>query len=53
MDFQFKDFQIGGKTVKLQIWDTVGQERYRSLCNIYFKSADIIVLVFDLTNAVL
>ena len=36
--------------IKLQIWDTAGQERYRSITKSFFKSANGIVLVFDITN---
>ena len=34
----------------LQTWDTAGQERYKSLVKLYFRGADAIVFVFDLTN---
>lgn len=50
VDFKFKMLKIDQKMVKLQIWDTAGQERYRSLCNIYYKGADFILLVFDLSD---
>lgn len=52
VDFQIKEMTIGHSKVKLQIWDTVGQERYRSLCNSYFRTSDIVVLIFDLTAPV-
>lgn len=50
VDFKFKFVQIQNKKVKLQVWDTAGQERYRSLCNIYYKGADYIIVVFDLSD---
>lgn len=37
------------KIVKVQIWDTAGQERYRSITNTYYRGAEAIVIVFDLT----
>jgi GTPase SAR1 family protein len=52
VDFRFKQFEVQSKEVKMQIWDTAGQERYRSLCNIYYKGADLIILMFDLANKV-
>ncbi|KAH0796024.1 ras family protein [Histomonas meleagridis] len=36
--------------VGLNLWDTAGQEAFRSLVNIYFRDAEIAVLVFDLSN---
>ena len=38
------------KKVKLEIWDTAGQERYRSVTKMFYKDADIAVLVYDITN---
>ena len=35
---------------KLQIWDTAGQERYRTITNAYYKGADGIIIVFDITQ---
>ena len=37
------------KKIKLQIWDTAGQERYRSLAKIFYQSAAVAVLVYDVT----
>ena len=39
-----------GKTIKLNIWDTAGQEKYRSIAKIFYKDAKIIVLVYSITN---
>ncbi len=38
------------KIVKIQVWDTAGQERYRSITNAYYRGAEGILIVFDLTN---
>ena len=35
--------------IKLQIWDTAGQEKYRSLAKIFYQSAAVAVLVYDVT----
>eukprot|EP01088_Endostelium_zonatum_P013154 TRINITY_DN2754_c0_g1_i1.p1 TRINITY_DN2754_c0_g1~~TRINITY_DN2754_c0_g1_i1.p1 ORF type:complete len:210 (+),score=46.52 TRINITY_DN2754_c0_g1_i1:64-693(+) len=49
-DFLTKDTIIGGKLVTLQVWDTAGQERFHSLVSAFWRGADGIVLVFDVTN---
>jgi len=36
--------------VKLQIWDTAGQERFRSIQASYYKGANGILVVYDITN---
>lgn len=50
VDFKFKTLKIDDKKFKLQIWDTAGQERFRSITTTYFRGANAIMLVFDLTN---
>ena len=42
--------QINDETVKLQIWDTAGEERFSFLMPIYYRGAQGAVLVFDLTK---
>ena len=39
----------GGKVLKLEIWDTSWQERYRSLSKMLYKDAKAIILVYDIT----
>ena len=44
------EFPEYGKTLKFDIWDTVGQEKYRSLAKIFYKDAKIIIFVYDITT---
>jgi small GTP-binding protein len=44
------EFPELGKTIKFDIWDTVGQEKYRSLAKIFYKDAKVIILVYDILN---
>jgi small GTP-binding protein len=39
-----------GQEIEVQIWDTAGQEQYRSLSPVYFRSASAALLVFDVAN---
>ena len=45
-------FYIKGeeKTICLEIWDTCGQESYRSINKIFIKVSKIILLVYDITS---
>jgi Ras-related protein Rab-5C len=38
------------QSIKLQIWDTAGQEKYRSLASMYYKDASAAILVYDITS---
>ena len=41
----------GGKVLKFEIWDTAGQEKYRSLTTMFYKDANAAVMVYDVTRA--
>ncbi|XP_068125649.1 ras-related protein Rab-7b [Hyperolius riggenbachi] len=45
-----KIMQVEQKSLKLQIWDTGGQERFRSLVSSFYKGSDGCMLVFDVTD---
>jgi len=45
-----KDEIINNKTVRIKIWDTAGQEKYHSLAKGFFRNAQGIMVVFDVTN---
>ena len=40
-----------GEELQLNIWDTAGDERFRSIMPLYYRDAEIALLVFDLTDA--
>ncbi|KAI3846114.1 hypothetical protein MKW98_015483 [Papaver atlanticum] len=50
VDFKIKQLTVGGKKLKLTIWDTAGQERFRTLTSSYYRSAQGIILVYDVTR---
>jgi Rab family protein len=48
--FVTKPVSIEGQNLDLLIWDTAGQEVYRGLAPMYYRSAVIAVIVFDVTK---
>lgn len=50
VDVKNHTLKDNGRSVKLQIWDTGGQQRYRPVLSTCYRNADGIVVVFDLTN---
>ena len=38
------------QVLKLEIWDTAGQEKYRSIASMFYKEADVAILVYDITR---
>lgn len=50
VDFMIKSVEIDNEKVKLQIWDTAGQERFRSITQSYYRSANALILVYDISS---
>lgn len=50
VEFFTKIIEVNEKLVKIQIWDTAGQETFDSLIRSYFRNVDGCLLTFDLTN---
>jgi small GTP-binding protein len=50
IDVQHRTVYVGDKTVKLQIWTTAGQERFKSMPAKYYGRADGVILVYDVTR---
>jgi len=50
IDQKSRDMKLDGKTVRLIITDTAGQERFRTLTSSYYRNADAIIVVYDITD---
>ena len=47
--FSEKNITINEKDYLLNIWDTIGQERYRQLTKIFYNNSKIVIFVYDIT----
>ena len=50
VDFKSKQIEIDDKLIKLQIWDTAGHEKFRTITTSYYKSAHAIIILYDITE---
>ncbi|KAI0592971.1 rab protein [Biscogniauxia sp. FL1348] len=50
IDFKMKKLAVRGKAYRLNIFDTAGQERFRTLSTSYYRGAHAVILVYDITN---
>ncbi|KAK7174229.1 hypothetical protein R3I93_001433 [Phoxinus phoxinus] len=50
IDFRNKVVTVDNMKVKLQIWDTAGQERFRSVTHAYYRDAQALLLLYDITR---
>ncbi|KAK8861144.1 hypothetical protein M9Y10_012839 [Tritrichomonas musculus] len=48
--FSIKTLQIDGQDIKVQIWDTAGQEIFRSITRSYYRDSNCAIIVYDITD---
>ena len=46
----FETIQYGNTTLKMEVWDTVGREKYMALNKIFYKGSKIVIFTYDITN---
>lgn len=51
VDFKIRTLQFGNTIVKLQVWDTSGQERFRTITSSYYRGAHGFVVTYGIDNA--
>ncbi len=49
-DFFIKDITYSDQNIKLQLWDTAGNEKFHSIGTSFYRNTDICIMVFDVTN---
>ena len=52
VEYTTREASIDDKLIQIQIWDTAGQEKYKSISVSYYKKAKGVLLVFDITNKI-
>ncbi|XP_056282353.1 ras-related protein Rab-15-like isoform X2 [Pseudoliparis swirei] len=50
VDFKMRTLEVDGIKVRVQIWDTAGQERYQTITKQYYRRAQGIIFVYDITS---
>jgi len=50
VDFQVKIVEVDGRSVKLSIWDIAGQDRFGSFRDSFYRGAQSVALVYDVTD---
>ena len=50
VDYKTRTIELEGKIIRLQIWDSAGQERFRTLTPSYYRGGQGAILVYDVTN---
>jgi small GTP-binding protein len=50
VDFKVKEITVNNQKVKLQIWDSAGQERFRNITSSYYRNCSGIIIVYDVTS---
>ena len=50
INFRVKTINFKGKKIKLQIWDTDGQERFRNITHTFYKGVHALIFMYDVTD---
>ena len=50
VEFVYKALKINKDIIKVEVWDTAGEERYRAITSSYYKGAKGAIIVYDITN---
>ncbi|RMZ93796.1 ras-related Rab-11B isoform X2, partial [Brachionus plicatilis] len=50
IDFTTKTVELDSKCIKVQIWDTAGQDRFKSISTAFYRGSVAALLVYDITN---
>ena len=50
VEFLAKVIKVHNQTIKITLWDTAGQQKYKSLSKVYYKGSSGVLIVYDVTD---
>lgn len=50
IDFKIKTIDVEGKKIRMQIWDTAGQQRFKTITQTYYKGAMGIIMTYAIND---
>ncbi len=50
VEFSIKKLKVNNKNIRIQVWDTAGQEAFRAITRTYYKNSACALIVYDITN---
>jgi small GTP-binding protein len=50
INYRYKVAQIDGVRIKLQVWDTAGQDKYKTITQNYYRNSDGVLIVFSIDS---
>jgi len=50
VEFSSKSIELGNNLIRLQLWDTAGQEKYQAVTKSYYRNSLGVIIVFDITR---
>ena len=51
VELDFKTLQVDGQEIRLQLWDTAGMEKFRTITQAYYRGSILVFIVYDITDA--
>jgi small GTP-binding protein len=50
VDYKYQERKVNGEDVGVELWDTSGQDKYRSVAKNFFRNSDGVIIVFSLSE---
>jgi small GTP-binding protein len=50
VDYKYQERKVNGEDVGVELWDTSGQDKYRSVAKNFFRNSDGVIIVFSMSE---